>query len=313
MTEHTDRHVPDPEFRARLEWQVASALRRESRFAAPIRSGGWRRLRMAALLLVTLGLGAMGGAASAQVQDARYKALLLASVRSEVALAELRMRLAEEAYVDAQRRVALGIVPRAELRDYEARRAAARAALQRAVLDTEEIQASGAEPATDLTAPRVDGRDFVGERLRVELATAATTLESASGAMQEAERRVRLGLEPELAVLQARLDLVRARNEFALLQVRQELRDRFLDREITAEALGPELRRQELRLEIEAAGVAYELARRRQELIGQQVRTGLATERERLQAELEVVERQSDLERLQLELGRIGGAGGEAA
>ena len=36
MNSSIESHEPSPEFRARLEWQIATALRRDSRFATPV-------------------------------------------------------------------------------------------------------------------------------------------------------------------------------------------------------------------------------------------------------------------------------------
>ena len=71
MTGQLDPHEPTPAFRAHLEWQIATALRRESRLTAPIaRAHGWR---VAALVLLALALGGAAGVASGRLQDAQQR------------------------------------------------------------------------------------------------------------------------------------------------------------------------------------------------------------------------------------------------
>lgn len=307
MSEHIGLHDISPEFRERLEWQVASDLRRENRFAAPVTGGRWRRLRVAVVLLCTLGIGAIGGVASAQVQDTRQRSLLLLRAQSEMELLQMRLQLVEAEYTNIRNRAAVGTATREEVREHELRVAALRAGLQRAALQIQEIQATGAPPATDLTAPPVDGRDFVGERLRLDVMSAEAELVAANAALQEAERRQRLGLASSTATLQAQAELMEARNAMEVLRTRLALRQRFLDREVDAERLAMELRRAELRLELQLVELRMRLAGERVERVRDQVGLGQAAERDQLRAELEVLELQADLEILRRELELLGG------
>src|SRR5512145_2526886 len=109
-----ESHEPTPEFRAHLEWQIETALRRESRLVAPVTSppGRW----LAALVVVgALAVGGIGGVASERVQDARDRDRLIESVRSEQALAQLRVDLARADYQDARRRFEVGTADRESL------------------------------------------------------------------------------------------------------------------------------------------------------------------------------------------------------
>jgi hypothetical protein len=52
--------IPDPEFVARLEWQVRTAARRRERFARPIGTPLARAARMVPAIMLAMGLGASG-------------------------------------------------------------------------------------------------------------------------------------------------------------------------------------------------------------------------------------------------------------
>lgn len=73
MIPANDTHEPTPEFRARLAWQVETALRRETRFAEPVGGGGVRRFGTALIVVAALVVGGAAGIASEQVQDARAR------------------------------------------------------------------------------------------------------------------------------------------------------------------------------------------------------------------------------------------------
>src|SRR5688500_7516131 len=75
----------------------------------------------------------------------------------------------------------------------------------RAQLNSEEIEASSQPPRDDLNAPLVGGRDFVTERIRLDLANAQHWLVVAERALATADRRVRVGAVSDLARAEAQL------------------------------------------------------------------------------------------------------------
>jgi hypothetical protein len=87
-------HDITPEFRAHLEWQVESALRRETRFAAPV-VRPMARLRASVALIAAFAIGGIAVGASGEWQDARQRDALMDPAKSEEALMRLRVELAE--------------------------------------------------------------------------------------------------------------------------------------------------------------------------------------------------------------------------
>jgi hypothetical protein len=80
MNSQVEPHEPAPEFRAHLEWQIETALRRETRLAAPV-SGRVHRLGLVLIVLAALATGGVAGMASGRVQDARQRDQLVEAAR----------------------------------------------------------------------------------------------------------------------------------------------------------------------------------------------------------------------------------------
>ena len=88
----TDIHEPTPEFVNRLEWQVRSTLSRRDRFSQPTRRPAQQIVKMAALILVSVFLGAAGVATADQVQESRNRTMLLQQIDLEMELAGVRLQ-----------------------------------------------------------------------------------------------------------------------------------------------------------------------------------------------------------------------------
>ena len=92
MNPLVESHEPTPEFRANLEWQIETSLRRENRFAAPV-TGRARRLGAGLVVVAALTTGGIAGLAAGQVQDARQRDQLMETARSEEAVVRLRLAI----------------------------------------------------------------------------------------------------------------------------------------------------------------------------------------------------------------------------
>ncbi len=166
-----ESHQITPEFRAHLEWQVASAMRRETRFAEPT-GGRPSRLHVALVAVVALFIGGIAVAASGELQESKQRDLLMATANQEEALVRMRVELARADLQETQRRFEVGTSDRQTLQAAQRQLRAMEMELQRIRLDMEEIQQTSAAPRNDLQAPLVGKRDFVRERLRLQLDTA---------------------------------------------------------------------------------------------------------------------------------------------
>jgi hypothetical protein len=301
MNPPSGSHEVTPEFRAHLEWQIESALRREHRFATPI-GGRVARLPVVLLVFAALATGGIAVAASGELQDARKRDLLIDTARSEEALVRLRVELAENDYQNARRRFEVGAVGRETLQAAERELAALKTALARIALDIEEIAVTSEAPRNDLQAPLVGQRDFVRDRLRLDLELAQQELRAAEQVVTEADLRVKVGVAPRTVQLQAQADVEQARALMQQLRAKIEFRQRFLKDEIKFEEMAAALRRMQLMVQRDRIERDMALARSRVDEVRRLVEVGQASQLELKRAEVEVLEREVELQRVRQEL-----------
>jgi outer membrane protein TolC len=299
-------HEPSPEFRANLEWQIATSLRRENRFAAPV-TGRARQLGAALVVIAALATGGIAGIAAGQVQDARQRDQLIETARSEESVARLRLDLAQANYDQSRRQFEVGVVGRETVRDAEQQLQAMRAEVARIQLDMEEIRATSAAPRNDLDAPLVGQRDFVKDRLTLELQAAQQLLAAAEQSVEQAAQRVRVGVVPRTAELQAQAEVAKARARLQQLMATLDLRQRYLKGDIKADALPAAARQTELKLQLARAQLELNLMRSTVEELHSHFAVGQASELDLKRAEVSLLERQLEMKRIQQELDALVG------
>ncbi len=291
-------HRPTPDFRDRLERTVAHTFRLEQELddRKHVRRSRW--MSLAAVIVVSVALGASAGIASGQIRDAARRDSLLDAARADASLAAIRLNLARERLTDTRRKFDVGASDATSVADADAELRAMEAQAMRARYNIEEITAT-AQPARDeLNAPLVGGRDFVKERVMLDLAAAQRRLTAAEGARSEIERRVRIGATSDLATLEANVDVARARGAMAVLAQRLTLRQEFVERGTPVEQLSSRLADAELQQDIALAQEELTLARERATRIERQRNAGIVTEFYLVQAKLKVQERELELRQL---------------
>ena len=305
MTHPLDPHEPSREFRAHLQWQIETALRRESRVAEPARGGAMRWVRTAVVVLVALAVGGAAGVASGRVQDARQRNSLVESVHAEMQLTQTRLALAQAEYRDLKDRYDIGQAGRESVRVAEQQVRAMEAAVERLQLDLQEIQSTAAAPRNDLDAPVVGGRDFVRDRLMLEMQTAQRRLAAAEEIVSQMRSRMEIGMAPPAAVADAEADVARVRAELTLLKSKLDLRRQYLEGTLAQEQLAATLRRTELTLALQRAQQEIALLRQRVTQLRGQASVGLAAQLEVKRAEVDLLEREIELQRIQRELAAL--------
>ena len=306
MNPLNESHEPTPEFLAHLEWQIQTALRREDRLTSPV-SASRRRFGAALLIIAALTTGGIAGIASERVQDARQRSQLVEAARSEVTLLNVRLELVRATYEDMRRKFEVGTADREALLSVEREVRALEASLARARLDIQEIEMTSSVPRNDLDAPLVGKRDFVRERLALDMAAAQSGLTTAEQAVAQAQQRIEVGAAPAAARLQPEGELAQARLRMQVLRAKLELRQRFLKGEIKADALASEMRRVELALQRTRSQRELEIARQRVDEVRRLFEVGQGTELDVKRAEVELLERQLEIKGIQRELEIIGG------
>jgi hypothetical protein len=298
-----ETHVPSVEFRAKLEDDVVRAFRRASQFDDRPPAYGTRRARGLLILLagIALGSGTQFLAAQAQNAQERNRLIEVASENRRIEIA--RASLAEEAYRRAKTAFETGVVNRESLISAETDLRRIRQRIERLDLEIAEIRATGAPPRDELWAPPIGGRDFVSERLKSDSALGAEGLSRAEERLRDAERLVRLGLaEPSISGA-AEAAALEARQDVALTARKLELRRRFLEERLGADAIARELKRFEMETEIARTAARLRRAEDRAARARSAAASGVASEIDARRAELEVLEQSALLKRLRAALG----------
>lgn len=223
----------DPEFAARLEWQVRTALRRTTRFARPAR-GAWRVAKLAALVVVALSAGASATLAIQRVQESKAAQLRVQIVALELLRAEHRQKRCSDTLARLDAAIERGLAPRSARTEAELAAARSTSELRRRQLDVDEIAASGRTPDNSLAAPSIGGRDFTGARIALEVEDAVVALAAAKRECDFARRLVGSAAASGEKLADAQIAVARRESELQRGHARADLRARFLSGELSA-------------------------------------------------------------------------------
>lgn len=226
---------PDRQFVERLEWQLASELRRRSGLRRPRARIAVPRSIAVAVVLVGIALAGVAGIKAADlVHDSWRKKIEVARAETGVRLEEARLESQQGRMVRAEDRFKLGVIPEEEL--LLARAAHDRAALdlERARLNLDEVKRSGFAPRDELYAPLLGRRDFVAERLDLYRQKAALGLQVLAARAKQLEARRKVGLIPPGEARSAERDVAARKARIDEIGQRLDLRKRFLSGGISA-------------------------------------------------------------------------------
>lgn len=226
----------DSQFVERLEWQLASEFRRTNRLK-PIagRVAVPRRMVAATFLVGALLAGVAVIKAADYFKDSWRRKIEIARVETEVGLKKSRLESTRELASRAEMRVSTGMIGEGEY--HLVKLAAEKAALdlERSLLNRDEVKISGGAPQNELYAPTVGGRDFAGERLRVESKELDLDLKQLERHWGRLKQMNEIGLVSgdELGPIQA--EIVARKAMIDEVQTRLDLRKRFVAGEVTAQ------------------------------------------------------------------------------
>jgi hypothetical protein len=289
ITDH--EHRPTAEFRDYMDWEIQRAFGRDRLY---------RRLRLAAVIVASLTVGVTAGLAPAQVrQDSARDSLLLAA-DADLRLAQLRLDLARAQHDKERQMIAVGALNSAAKTEMQVRDIQAEVA--RIQTDMAEIKATGQSPRNELNAPAVKGEDFVSRRVDLQLMAAEARLRAAEQEITEAGRRMNVGMITKVHELEARVDMMRARRDFAVLAEKRALRREFLEKQTPVDQLAQRLERAELQQDIGLAQTEVELAHQRLSALQKSLAAGAIGELEVMRANLELRELELGMRRMSMRL-----------
>jgi len=291
-------HTPTSDFRDRLERTVVHAHRLEQEMNHRVRERRSRWMRLAAVVVVSVAIGATAGVASGQIRDAARRDSLLDAAKADATLAAIRLELARARVADTKRRLDVGASDATSLANADAELREMEAQVMRTRYNIEEITATAQAPRDDLNSPLVGGRDFVKDRIMLDLMAAQRRLTAAEGAAAESERRERVGAASDVATLEAKVEVERARAAMTVLAQRSMLRKEFVERGTPVEQLSARLANTELQQDIAVAQQELTLARQRAALAERQRAAGIVTEFYLVQSKLKAQERELELQQL---------------
>jgi multidrug resistance efflux pump len=235
---------PDEQFIDALEQRLAEGIRRRARLdldepTSRLRWGkGARTLVAASLMLLSLLLGATGTFAVVYQDPAPQRELHVQ--KAGILLDRARVRL-EQRQADLAELLPLieqGRASETAAATYRQKVARAEAEVRRRELDLAETRITGRAPVDELTAPLVEGKDFVVQRLEKRHRALGSELQRARAGLDRVELLADRGMVSGRELGRARADLEQAEQALARVQERITLRRSFVNGEMTAEEAG---------------------------------------------------------------------------
>jgi len=298
-------NTPDPEFVNRLEWNLASAMRRQGAFNAA--SGTTRRFRFRlgttlALAVASMCIGGVGTYAATRGVDSQTAALYVARGEALLEIARTRLQHFAERLAKTQTLVKQGAAPESQLRADEFHYVHAQCETEIRELELAETRLTGQEPNDALSAPLVAGRDFVTERLAARHRQMEMPLALKVEQLRRMERLADAGAVHASELKAAQMAVIGAEREVAGVERRIELRASFLADELSATDV-------ELQDMLIAATAAREAAERHREIASEQYARladlsgrGLVSSSELRAAEANVLTVQAQVDLAELEV-----------
>jgi len=304
-----DKHEPSKEFIDRLEWEIGGEVRRRNRHArvppwVP-QSGRTAVLALTGIVLVSMAFGAAGIAAAYQVQTGQWRGDLISGLEQRAEVARQRLKLSTDAQTNTERRLSLGHGNQEDVLEVRAKAAEAEAQVQSLGSQIEEVRVTGREPSNEISAPIVKGRDFVSERLQIEMAVPQAVLEFEGLRLRELERSVSLGAVSPLELEQAKSRVAEADAGVQAFRKKLEIRQQFLARKIDAATAELRILEAEAELNEKALAPKIELARKESQSTAAKVRIGAASTMDQAEAAMRLEELEMERAKANLDLARV--------
>jgi outer membrane protein TolC len=299
-------HEPSDEFVATLEREISRDIRRRHQ---PVPWPHWLpQTRMAAtlalivLMVASMGIGAAAMAAGYAAQSSERRNQLTTSYEQRADLARQRLVVANDELKAAERQVSVGMAGTMGVFEGRMKVAEAEAQLASLQLQLEEIRITRLEPRNELSAPRVSGRDFVTERLRLDMSVPQAALLVEHERQREAEKRFQVGMADGFDVASAQARVVEVEAAIDTFRRKLDIRQRFLAGSV--DAVEAELRVLEAEAEQRTTSLRpkIDLARKEIQRITGRVDVGTATNVQLSEATLRRLQLETDLAKADLDL-----------
>lgn len=304
-----DQHEPSKEFIDKLEWKIGGEVRRRNRHARVPpwmpQSGRKAVLALTGIILVSMAFGAVGAAAAYQVQSSQRRGDLISALEQRAEVARQRLKLSTDAQTNTERRLSLGHGNQQDVLEARAKTAEAEAQIKSLESQVEEVRITGREPSSEISAPLVNGRDFVSERFQIEMAVPQAVLELERLRLRDLERSVSHGAVSLLEVEEARPRVTEADAGVEAFRKKLEIRQQFLARKIDAATAELRILEAEAEMNEKALAPKIELARKESQSTDAKVRSGAASTMDQAEAAMRLEELEMERAKAHLDLARV--------
>lgn len=305
-------HEPRDEFIERLEGRISAEARRRHR---PAQAPPWMRwmpyrpiqaaLAVAALVIVSMGIGGAVVAAAYQAQTNEQRDLLASTYQRRAELARQRLSIAHQQLQTAEERLSLGMEGQEAVLEGQFKVAEAEAQLGSIELQLAEVRMTGREPLDAVSSPLVSGRDFLSERWRIEMSVPAAALRFEKTRLASAQRRMAVGAADRIDVEVSQTRIIEIEAAIEAFQRKIDIRQRFLKREMDAALADLRVLEGEAEQRRTTLAPKLDLARKQLKNITTKVEIGVATRVELAEAQLRLKELELDLSKADVDLAVI--------
>src|SRR5262249_32956144 len=159
---------------------------------------------------------------------------IVAGLEQRASVARKEFLLAGQVLDATQKKLSLGAANQVNVLEDRAKVAKAEALVKSIESQIEETRITGREPSNEISAPLAKGRDFITERLRIDVSVPQAALESEQVRLRDLERSVSLGIRSTLELDTARARVVELQTALATFDKKLGIRVRFLAHDLDA-------------------------------------------------------------------------------
>ena len=292
----SETYQPDGQFVDRLEWQLASEYRRTNRLKpSPGKIAVSRKVMAMTLVAGILVTGVAMTKAADFIKDSWRKKIEIARAETEIQVKEAHLAATGEMESRAKMRYSNGLIREEEYMTARLASESAALDLKRSRLNLDEVRMSGVGPRDELYSPLVGGRDFVSERLQLEIKQIDLYLELLKTHTERVKQLVEENMVQEGEMDHIQADITAQTVITEKIQKRLDLRKRFLDGEFTA-------REVEIKDRMIGAERSLQLAQSNVDSLKQQLKRLETLQTQGMTSQTEIQQLQYALEAAQAEL-----------
>ncbi|HEX5071494.1 MAG TPA: TolC family protein [Vicinamibacterales bacterium] len=302
-------HEPRESFVRALEARVSTEI---SHRAAASRLPRWvpqsrGRLAFATALLILVSMAAGGAAVSAayQAQSAEGRDLLVRTYQQRLDLARMRLELASKLSKSLQERAQIGAASMQEMQDAVLRTRQAEWEVQSLQLQLDEVRLTGVEPAMQVSAPLVSGRDFVSQRWQLEMEAQRAALETEQLRLTTEQRRFAAGMSTNADLERVRVQVKELETALSASGRKLDIRRKFLNRTMDAGLADLRVLEVDAEQRVETLTARIDLSRKELEGIKVRVSVGQAHSLDMAEAEVRLQQTEFELSKAQYDLALI--------